>query len=159
VCQPLEKIRDAEKLYAILADKIQPYNELIKKTRSFNKMIKELFPEDYSSLRLDAHHIIERRSYEKFEDIFRRLGWSSASEMASLAVHYEAHILSPKKLLEFPTTAFSLTRELINIIDSKEYQTFEEMLKAYEDYYKSSGWAKKVEGFFADVRRRYGELV
>lgn len=90
------KIREAEMPYAILADEIRPYSKLIEKTRSFNKMVNDLFPNDYSSLRLDAHHIIERRSYERFKDIFRRLGWSSSDEMDSLTVHYEAHILSPK---------------------------------------------------------------
>jgi len=140
-----------KEIYFEAADKILPYGKLRKLTDEYNQVLKILYSKEVSSLdRLHAHHIIEKRHFEKFQNFFKKIGWSSEDMMPALAVFEEYHTRAAYKLLgrskdEGPT---SLTWELIKEIPIEEVNSIVDLLRRYEGYYKKSGIWDKVKPFF-----------
>jgi hypothetical protein len=148
----------AQGLLGKLAGTIDDYTSLGTETSAFNAIVQRLFPKDFPSLRLDAHHIIEARTFEKFRSEWKLLGWNSAEEMPSIALFYEYHIRSPKRLkglegIAKNVDATSLTQELFKNIDLDKINTADELISAYEAFYSRQAIWKDVRPALAEVRR------
>lgn len=145
-------------MYMSLSGMIEKYTFLKHKTSIFNEEIKKKFPEQMESLRLDAHHIIEARQYERFKNILKKIGWTSSDQMPAIAVHYISHIRSPKKIkeltgLKVAQETSSLSWELYKSVSSKHYKNVLEMINAYEEFYKKTAWGEHLGTFFGKLKR------
>jgi len=173
-------LKRAEGLYSLLSTETKSFKELKKLTSLWNEYVRKLFPGDYESLALDAHHIIESRFFEIYADVFKKLGIASEAEMPCMAVHYSSHRLSPRNMIIYdkPTTwksiiefffphikdlgrpvsveGMSLTKELMAEIPSSSNLTFEELLNAYQNFYRKTAWSEKLEAFFLKIRNDLG---
>lgn len=135
-------------LYSELSGKIERYSDLRKETGAFNTIMKYLYPSSpIPDRRMDAHHIIEERLFEKFKSDWALLGWESPNDMPAISLLTEYHIrsLQPGRSLSKESeyladlaeakSIYSLSKELEREIDIKAFKTVEEVLKAYKNYY------------------------
>lgn len=122
---------------------IEKYSDLRQEAGTYKAIIEELYPNNGPLIRIDAHHIIEGRTYEKFKDTWKLLDWHSAEDMLSLPLMYEGHILSPRGK-KMPSDLFhlakekdyiSFTNELKKAVVLEEIDTPEELIKAYKRFY------------------------
>jgi hypothetical protein len=59
--------------------------------------MKLLYPENFlDEFRLDAQHIVEQRAFDKFKDMWLKLGWKSKEDLPAIPLHYRFHIRTPK---------------------------------------------------------------
>jgi hypothetical protein len=127
-----------------VAGVVDRYSALSSETGLFNGIVQLLYPEDYASLRLDSHHVAEERTYTRFRADWELLGWKSPLDMATIAVPYEYHIRSPKRLpgidqIGKDLDARSLTQELLKHIDVNGYRDVFDLLEAYKGFYNRNG--------------------
>jgi hypothetical protein len=120
------------------------YADLKLETGLFNDLMRLLYPNDYPSLRLDAHHVIEDRAFAHFAKDWGLLGWKSADDMATIPLFYELHIRSPKRIpgvteLGQRLDARSLTGELLSQIDVTAAPNVFALLNTYRGYYARGG--------------------
>lgn len=170
--------------YSDLATRVDSYRRLKKETRAWNKGMRELYPGHRNpDLRLDAHHVFEARAFEKFKQDFADKGIKSAQDLPTIAIPYEGHLRSVEGMAPVFADAIarnvdeanaaggqakrivtvtdesvrSLTEELKQAIDLRKYDSVEDVIKAYEDYYgRDAGWWDKVKPVFEDLRRTFG---
>jgi hypothetical protein len=155
----LQQQPDLFRKYSELSRKIEPYKDLVKETNEFNRVVKALYPEEVgphgrvknADLRLDAHHIIEEETYKYFADNFKRLGFDSPQDMPAMAIGYEAHIRSPRTLLDSTKEWKSLTKELKEQIDPANYENLEGLINAYKGYYSETMWGGNLTKFFENL--------
>lgn len=153
----------ARVLFGQLADVSDRYDTLSVETGLFNGIVRRLYPDDYPSLRLDAHHLVEERTFERFSDEWRLLGWSSPADMPALPVFYEHHIRSPKRLpgigqLGRELDAKSLTQELLKAIRPDREKDAFSLLDAYRGFYSRGGLRRAVpvlDAIDRELSRRY----
>ena len=153
----------ARVLFGELSDVTDRYDMLSVETGVFNGIVRRLYPDDYPSLRLDAHHVVEERAFERFSDDWKLLGWSSPTDMAALPVFYEHHIRSPKRLpglgqLGRELDAKSLTQELLKAIHPDKAKTPFALLDAYRGFYSRGGLRRAVpvlDAIDRELARRY----
>ena len=104
--------------------------------------------------RLDAQHVIEKRTFKVFEKEWNLLGWRSIEDMPAMAIMHEWHIPSPKnlpgmrdmKLIDdaMPIEdVFSLTKEMERDLPLENFNTAEDYLKALKKFYGFSKTNKR----------------
>lgn len=147
--QDQNQFHQFQKLAAVLYDRqsglIDRYANLRVESDAYNQLVQRLFPGDYpTNLRIDDHHLIEDRTYTKFQKIWQLIGWKSADDMAAIPLMYEFHIRSPKTLLpgiktglDDGTNLKSLTGLLKDAIKLDKINNTDQLLNAYEDFYRS----------------------
>jgi hypothetical protein len=154
-----------EKLAAVLferqAQHIDRYAALRIEIDAYNQLVQRLYPHDYpTGLRVDAHHIIEERTYTKFARIWQSIGWRTSDDMAAIGLMYEFHIRSPKTLPGLRRWAVkedvkSLTNELKAAIPESrinKLNTVYELLNEYEEFYRGTPIWKDVKPVLRGVR-------
>jgi hypothetical protein len=152
------------------AGTVDSYDKLNLETGTFNALVKQLYPKDFPSLRVDAHHIIEDRTYERFRDTWKLLGWESAEDMPAIPLMYEYHIRSPKRLprieeLGKKKDIKSLSKELESAIKLDKFTSPEELIDAYMRFYQKEAIWKDVRPvleavqYEISVRRSRARLV
>lgn len=139
----------AQALVQQIADVTDRYLVLEVETGLFNELVGMLYPKDYPSLRLDAHHVIEQRAFELFRKDWASLGWTKPQDMVAIPVFYEFHIRSPKRLpvlrkLGEELDARSLSKELFKQVDPKRAGDVFALLKAYKAYYAKGGLTRAI---------------
>jgi hypothetical protein len=147
--------------YQRLADTIATYDELGRQTGEWNAAARELYDlakdsREYSGLRLDAEHFIDKRFFEPFEKELAQLGIKSEGEMPAFAVHTEYHLRSPESLsrdaglpADKALHGTTLTQEKQDAIPHdkarERYPKLQDLLKAFEDFWKKKD-SVKVRG-------------
>ncbi len=128
-------------LYKALAGKVAPYRYLNKECKEFNELIRKSYPKDpHWQLRLEAHHIIEKRFYDLYKEFFEKKGMKSTDDMPAVALHAVWHRGTPAKVLhqmvktDHPFTG--LTQELL--ISIKGNPSPSEMMQKYERAYSQA---------------------
>jgi hypothetical protein len=154
---------------------VERYGDLIDETYACNSLTKRLYPRAsiraeliaYAKLhklpmpskveidnlakanRLDAQHVIEKRTFEVFKKEWNMLGWGSENDMPAMAIMHEWHIPSPKNLPGMEgrmlnddaipiEDVFSLTKEMEARLPLKDFNTAEDYLKALKKFYAVS---------------------
>jgi len=154
-----------EKLAAVLFDRqsglIDRYSNLKIESEAYNALVRRLFPDNFSDLLIEDHHILEQRVYPKFQKILQQLGWKSTDDIASIPLMKEFHTRSPKSLLpeikgdlaelgDFT----SLSNVLIRGVDLNKIKTIDELLNAYEDVYRKTAIREWVLPVLKEIRRQ-----
>ncbi len=145
-------------LFSHIAGTSDSYDDLLAETKTFNALIKRLYPDDFPSLRIDAHHIIEGRAYENFAETWKLLGWESANDMPAIPLLYEFHIRSPKRLTGMQELVkkgdiTSLSRQLLTTIKLEKINSPEELIKSYIAYYSKTAIWKDVRPVLQSVEQ------
>lgn len=175
---------EAERLYQKLAREIKPYKHLKKQTGEFNRHVAAhvAFADqstlgvqiEYIGLRLDADHILEDRVFDAYAAEFRKLGWSSADDMPSIAIHTEYHIRSGEGMTDVfhiqdtgITGKTSLTEAKLKHFPHaseirQKYPTLLRLVEGYEEFYKGQravvngrtieGLWPRLEPWFASIK-------
>ncbi|MET0398463.1 MAG: hypothetical protein ABW277_16835 [Longimicrobiaceae bacterium] len=181
---------EAVRLYEELAREIAPYRKLKKRTGEFNRHVaahtafsgrSALGAEvEYVGLRLDADHILEDRIWAAYPDECKKMGWASAEEMPSIALHTEYHIRSGDGLTDVfqiqdtgVTGKTSLTDAKLKTFPDaavirQKYPTLRSLLEGYEDFYRGQrvlvdghtieGLWPRLESWFATQKARAAAL-
>jgi len=128
-------------------------------TTTVNALLRRLYPEDYSSLRIDAHHVIEDRTFDKFRSDWKLLGWESSDDMAALPILYEFHIRTPKNLpgireLARQKDVTSLTHELLQTINLNKIKNVDDLISAYRNYYFKTPYRSYAEPLLKAIQKR-----
>lgn len=133
---PLEL--EAKSAYLGLAGKVAPYNKLNKECYRFNRTIKTLYPKDFWQLRLEAHHVIEKRFFHIYRDFFKKeMGYNSENDMPAVAIHSTWHRNTPKKRLKqmVGIDLTGLSQHLINAFKRRKDDSPGVMLEIYKEAY------------------------
>jgi hypothetical protein len=155
--------RHGQLMYDQLAGTIDDYDSLKIETGTFNDILRKLYPKQAGTHEvLDAHHIIEERTYEMFKDTWTLLGWDSPGKMPAIPLPREYHRRSPKRLQSIGKLAqevregkgvSSLSQELIKNVDLTKIKSPEELIDKYVEFYTREGMAKDVIPLLNAVKR------
>jgi hypothetical protein len=139
-----------------LAGTIDSYARLDTETGAFNAIVQRLYPNDYPSLQLNAHHIIEERTYDKFSNDWKLLGWNLADDLPCIPLLYEFHIRSPKRLpgiekFSKANDIKSLSKQLQSSIKLDKIRTSDELLAEYAVFYGRTAIWKDVRPLLTKI--------
>lgn len=145
--------RVAQRLNEEAVGKIEAYTTLSRKTRAFNKHVKDLYgltasSAEYVSIRLDAHHIVKASLYKEFAGEFRRVfGWKSSGDMDCIGLPHMYHSRDGSKLatelgLLGAEEVKSLTQEMERFMarwqrEKGKFRDLEDVFVAHEAFYKT----------------------
>jgi hypothetical protein len=151
--------RAAAALSTSFSGSVERYADQAVVTGAYNQIVQRLYPNDYVFLRVDAHHVIEERTYDKFRAGWQMLGWESAEDMPALPLMYEYHIRTPKHLPGIEDLAkkndwTSLSADLRTHINLDAIDSPEALLRAYAAYYFRQKIWKDVEPVLRAVERQ-----
>lgn len=152
-----------ENLAAVLFDRqaglIDRYSNLQIETQAYNGLARRLFPEEFSDLLIEDHHILEQRVFPTFQKTLQLLGWKSTDDIASIPLMKEFHTRSPKSLLPDiksdlaeKTDFTTLSSVLQNGVKLNKIKTTDELLNAYEDVYRSTAIRDQVLPVLKEIR-------
>jgi hypothetical protein len=150
--------RHARLLFFELSDVTDRYDVLSDETGLFNRIVETLYPDDYPSLQLDAHHVVEERAFERFRGDWALLGWKSPDHMATIAVFHEHHIRSPKRLPGIAQRAReldakSLSKELLAAVHPDRATDVFALIGQYRGFYARGG-TRRALGVLDAIERR-----
>lgn len=133
--------RAAGDLLQSIANTVDRYSEMTVETRLFNKLITQLYPNEYDTLLVDAHHFIEKRAFAPFKDTWLRLGWQSTNDMPAIPLMARYHRRTPKNLpgvagLAIEKDIISLTDELERTINLSKIDSPIILIRNYRDFYR-----------------------
>lgn len=130
---------------------VDRYGDLYRESYALNALTRRLYPGSAIDIgvRLDAQHVIEKRTFDKFVKDWALLGWQSKEDMPAMVVMHDWHIPSPKNLpglkdvrLKNDTIpiedVFSLTKEMERELPLEKFKKVEDYLSAVKKFYSGS---------------------
>jgi hypothetical protein len=166
-------VKAAVNIYGDLKYKIGSYTAVRKQTSAFHSTVQDilgyaLWKEQYVSLRLDVHHIVEQNFLTKNKSLaaqfYQVFGWKSGNDMHCIVLHYELHISGGDTLKQLGSISKenkkSLTTALRDFLKeaqkgpggtTKPFTNLSSLFQAHADFYAgySSDLWQKLQPWFA----------